>query len=355
MSEHDSSTDIKQAIEESGREFDGRLETANTAAALDELRVHYFGRKGGLIPALFSRLKEVPKDQKKDTGDALNKLRDRIESELKEKTDRIAVSEAARKEAREQIDVTLPARLPQLGHLHPVTLVRQEVEQLFREMTYTIDPGPEIETDWYNFEALNFTPDHPARDTQDTFFLDAWDSHRLPLLLRTHTSNVQIRSMEKWKPPVKVLSAGRVYRRDEITMRRSPMFHQAEGFIVDRGIHIGHLRATLEFVVQRLFGADAKARMRPSYFPFTEPSAEMDMSCVFCKGAGCGTCSQTGWMEILGCGMIHPQVLRNCGIDPEEWSGFAFGMGLDRVAMLKYDIPNIRTIFENDLRVLGQF
>jgi phenylalanyl-tRNA synthetase alpha chain len=355
MPEHDSSTDITQAIEESGRQFDLGLAGATTASALDELRVHYFGRKGGLIPALFLRLKEVPKDQKKSVGDALNKLRDRIESELKEKTERIGLGEAARKEAREQIDVTLPARMPQLGHLHPVTLVRQEVEQMFREMTYTIDPGPEIETDWYNFEALNFTPDHPARDTQDTFFLDAWDSHRLPLLLRTHTSNVQIRSMEKWKPPVKVLSAGRVYRRDEITMRRSPMFHQAEGFIVDRGIHIGHLRATLEFVVQRLFGANAKMRMRPSYFPFTEPSAEVDMSCVFCKGSGCGTCSQTGWMEILGCGMIHPQVFRNCGIDPEEWSGFAFGMGLDRVAMLKYDIPNIRTIFENDLRVLGQF
>lgn len=344
-------------------EFDRALANANTATALDELRVYYFGRKGGLIPALFSRLKEVPKDQKKEVGDALNKLRDRIEAELKDKTERVAVEEAARKEAREQIDVTLPARMPQLGHLHPVTLVRQEVEQMFREMTYTIDPGPEIETDWYNFAALNFTPDHPARDTQDTFFLDVRDRagegagapHGLPLLLRTHTSNVQIRSMEKWKPPVKVLSAGRVYRRDEITMRRSPMFHQAEGFIIDRGIHMGHLRATLEFVVHRLFGADSKMRMRPSYFPFTEPSAEVDMSCVFCKGAGCGTCSQTGWMEILGCGMIHPQVLRNCGIDPEEWSGFAFGMGLDRVAMLKYDIPNIRTIFENDLRVLRQF
>jgi phenylalanyl-tRNA synthetase alpha chain len=207
-----------------------------------------------------------------------------------------------------------------------------------------------VESDWYNFEALNFTPDHPARDTQDTFFVDAGK-----LLLRTHTSNVQIRSMEKWKPPVKVLSCGRVYRRDEITMRRSPMFHQAEGFIVDRGIHIGHLRATLEHVVRKLFGAESKMRMRPSFFPFTEPSAEVDMSCVFCKGVGCGTCSQTGWMEILGCGMIHPQVLRNVGIDPEEWSGFAFGMGLDRVAMLKFDIPNIRTLFENDLRVLQQF
>jgi phenylalanyl-tRNA synthetase alpha chain len=337
-------------IQKSSSDFDAALAAANTTHALDDLRVHYFGRKGGLIPALFSRLKEVPKEQKKEVGDALNKLRDRLESELKEKTERVAADEARRKETRQTLDVTLPSRAPGLGHLHPVTIVRREVEQIFRDMSYTIDPGPEIESDWYNFEALNFTPDHPARDTQDTFFVDVER-----LLLRTHTSNVQIRSMEKWKPPVKVLSAGRVFRRDEITMRRSPMFHQAEGFIVDRGIHIGHLRATLEHVVRKLFGADSKMRMRPSFFPFTEPSAEVDMSCVFCKGAGCGTCSQTGWMEILGCGMIHPQVLRNVGIDPEEWSGFAFGMGLDRVAMLKFDIPNIRTLFENDLRVLQQF
>ncbi len=235
------------------------------------------------------------------------------------------------------------------------------METIFSEMGYSLDPGPEVESDWYNFEALNFTPDHPARDTQDTFFLDAdapprgEGSSRLPYLLRTHTSNVQIRSMENHTPPVKVLSCGRVYRRDEITMRRSPMFHQAEGFLVDKGIHIGHLRATLEHFIKRLFGADSKMRMRPSFFPFTEPSAEVDMSCVFCKGAGCGTCSQTGWMEILGCGMIHPQVLRNVGIDPEEWSGFAFGLGLDRCAMIKFDIPNIRTLFENDLRVLQQF
>lgn len=337
-------------IRNASAEFDTTLAHATSLQALDELRVRYFGRKGGLIPALFTRLKDVPKEQKKDVGDALNKLRDRLESELKEKSDRVSAEEAVQREAREQIDVTLPARPPRLGHLHPITIVRREMEQIFRELGYSIDPGPEIETDWYNFEALNFTPDHPARDTQDTFFLDV-----TPYLLRTHTSNVQIRSMQKYPPPVKVLSCGRVYRRDEITMRRSPMFHQAEGFLVDKGIHIGHLRATLEHVVQRLFGSHSKMRMRPSFFPFTEPSAEVDMSCIFCRGAGCGTCSQTGWMEILGCGMVHPQVLRNVGIDPEEWSGFAFGMGLDRVAMLKFDIPNIRTLFENDLRVLAQF
>ena len=337
-------------IAQTGREFDSALASASSAKEIDDLRVRYFGRKAGLIPALFARLKEVPKEQKKAAGDALNKLRDRLEEALREKTERVAGEEATRKEARETLDVTLPGRKPRLGHLHPVTIVRQQMEDIFREMSYSIDPGPEVETDWYNFEALNFTPDHPARDTQDTFFVDVDQ-----LLLRTHTSNAQIRSMERWKPPVKVFSAGRVYRHDEITMRKSPMFHQAEGFLVDKGIHIGHLRATLEHFIKRVFGEGLQMRMRPSYFPFTEPSAEVDMSCVFCKGAGCGTCSQTGWMEILGCGMIHPQVLRNVGIDPDEWSGFAFGLGLDRVAMIKFDIPNIRTLFENDLRVLQQF
>ena len=337
-------------IAKASAEFDAALEAAHDIKALDELRVRYFGRKGGIVPALFAELKEVPKEQKKDAGDALNKLRDRLESALQEKTGRVAAAEAARKEAAESIDVTLPARMPRLGHLHPITITRREIEGIFLEMGYTMDPGPEIESDWYNFEALNFTPDHPARDTQDTFFVDV-DK----LLLRTHTSNVQIRTMEAHKPPIKVLSAGRVYRRDEITMRRSPMFHQAEGLLIDKGIHIGHLRATLEHMIRRLFGSKAQMRMRPSFFPFTEPSAEVDMSCIFCGGAGCGTCSQTGWMEILGCGMIHPQVLRNVGIDPEEWSGFAFGLGLDRMAMIKFAIPNIRTLFENDLRVLQQF
>jgi phenylalanyl-tRNA synthetase alpha chain len=337
-------------IQQLSSTFDAALAAANDMRSLDQLRVDWFGRKGGMIPGLFTRLKEVPKEQKKDVGDALNKLRDRIEEELKGKAEHVAAIETAQKEARDVIDVTLPSRVPNLGHFHPITLVRMEMEQIFREMGYSIDPGPEIENDWYNFEALNFTPDHPARDTQDTFFVDV-DR----LLLRTHTSNVQIRTMERLEPPVKVLSAGRVFRRDEITMRRSPMFHQVEGLLVDRGIHIGHMRATLEHFVHRLFDANAKTRLRPSFFPFTEPSAELDMSCLFCKGAGCGTCSQTGWMEILGCGMVHPQVLRNVNIDPEEWSGFAFGMGLDRVAMLKYDIPNIRTLFENDLRVLTQF
>jgi phenylalanyl-tRNA synthetase alpha chain len=325
------------------------IASASSVAELDELRIRYFGRKGGLIPALFAELKSVAPDRKKEVGEALNRLRDSIEAELKEKIARAAEAEAKRTAARQTLDVSLPGRQPSVGHLHPITIVRREMEQIFSEMGYSIIPGPEAESDWYNFEALNFTPDHPARDSQDTFFLDNG------MLLRTHTSNVQIRAMEQLPPPMRVLAPGRVFRRDEITMRRSPMFHQIEGFVVDRGIHFGHLRGTLEHFIRRIFEPDTSVRFRPSYFPFTEPSAEVDISCVFCRGKGCGTCSQTGWMEILGCGMIHPNVLRNVKIDPEEWSGFAFGLGIDRVAMLKFDIPDIRTLFENDLRVLKQF
>ena len=340
-----------EELEKLEAEFDSALAAAQTAADLDQLRIRYFGRKGGLIPDLFSRLKAVTPSEKKAAGEAINQFRDRVEKNLKSKLDEAEDAESKRREARSSLDVTLPGREPQLGHLHPITRVRREMESIFVEMGYSLESGPEVETDWYNFESLNFTPDHPARDSQDTFYLDRGPG----LLLRTHTSNVQTRTMERIKPPMRVLSCGRVYRRDEITLRRSPMFHQAEGFLIDRGIHFGHLRGTLEQFLRRLFSPETQIRFRPSYFPFTEPSAEVDISCVFCQGKGCGTCSQTGWMEILGCGMIHPNVFRNVKLDPEEWSGFAFGMGIDRVAMAKYDMPNIRTLFENDLRVLGQF
>lgn len=340
-----------EELEKLEAEFTGALAAAQSPTELDQLRIRYFGRKGGLIPDLFGRLKAVPAAEKKAAGEAINQFRDRVERDLKARLDEAEEAESRRREARSSLDVTLPGRAPQPGHLHPITLVRREMESIFVEMGYSLESGPEVETDWYNFESLNFTPDHPARDSQDTFYLDRGPG----LLLRTHTSNVQTRTMERIKPPMRVLSCGRVYRRDEITLRRSPMFHQAEGFLVDRGIHFGHLRGTLEQFLRRLFTPETRIRFRPSYFPFTEPSAEVDISCVFCQGKGCGTCSQTGWMEILGCGMIHPNVFRNVQLDPEEWSGFAFGMGIDRVAMAKYDMPNIRTLFENDLRMLQQF
>lgn len=340
---------IQNEIDELRRDFDASLSSAATLPELDEIRVRYFGRKGGLIPALFGRMKDVPAEDRKAAGAAINALRDEVDQRLNEKLDVARREAEASKKASDTIDVTLPGRPPAYGHLHPVTLVRREIEGIFREMGYSILAGPEIDTDWYNFEALNFKPEHPARDEQDTFYLPG------ELLLRTHTSNVQIHAMESMQPPVKVIASGRVFRRDEITLRRSPMFHQIEGLLVDEGINFGHLKGTLEYFIRKLYGDTLDLRFRPSYFPFTEPSAEVDMSCVFCGGEGCGTCSQTGWMEILGCGMVHPNVLRNVGIDPERYTGFAFGLGIDRATMLKFDFPNIRVLFENDLRVLRQF
>jgi phenylalanyl-tRNA synthetase alpha chain len=245
------------------------------------------------------------------------------------------------------VDVTLPGRRPELGSLHPVTRVRREVEEIFAELGYSVAEGPEVEDDFHNFEALNFPPDHPARDTQDTFFL------RNGLLLRTHTSPVQIRTMLARKPPIRVICPGRVYRADN-DLRHSPMFHQVEGLAVAEGITFGHLKGTLEAFIHRLFSPDTGVRLRPSFFPFTEPSVEVDITCPFCRGGGCETCSKTGWMEILGAGMVDPRVLANCKIDPEVYTGFAFGLGLDRVAMIRYGIPNIRALFENDERLLRQ-
>ena len=326
--------------------FHAQLASAATPADLKSLHDEFLSRKAGAITGLMKTLGTLPPEARREFGQLVNTLKTEIETALDQ---RRSALESTRRPAG-AIDVTLPGRKLPMGRVHPLMRVRRQVEDIFAHMGYEILEGPEVEDDFHNFAALNFPPDHPARDTQDTFFVDV-DK----LLLRTHTSNVQIRTMEGHKPPIKVLSPGRVYRRDEITMRRSPMFHQVEGLLIDKGIHMGHLRATLEHMIRRLFGEDSKMRFRPSFFPFTEPSAEVDMSCLFCKGAGCGTCSQTGWMEILGCGMVHPQVLRNVGIDPEQWSGFAFGLGIDRVAMLKFDVPNIRTLFENDLRVLNQF
>jgi phenylalanyl-tRNA synthetase alpha chain len=340
---------IVDEIAEVRAEFESSMAAESSLDDLERIRVRFFGRKGGLVPELFSRLKSVASEEKKSAGAALNDFRGEIETRLKERLESAKSQAEDQKRKSGMVDVTLPGRRPAYGHLHPVTLVRREIEEIFREMGYSLLAGPEVDTDWYNFEALNFKPEHPARDEQDTFYLPG------DLLLRTHTSNVQIHSMEEMTPPVKVIASGRVYRRDEITLRRSPMFHQIEGLLVDEGIHFGHLKGTLEHFIHQLYGEELALRFRPSFFPFTEPSAEVDMSCVFCRGEGCPTCSRTGWMEILGCGMVHPNVLKNVGIDPERYTGFAFVLGIDRAAMLKFDIPNIRVLFENDLRVLRQF
>ncbi|HVN32193.1 MAG TPA: phenylalanine--tRNA ligase subunit alpha [Thermoanaerobaculaceae bacterium] len=334
-----------ETLERARQEFLAALaEAGSDPAKVDAVRVRFAGRRSGLLRDLEEALKSLPRDEKPAYGKALNELKKLIEERLG--AAQKAVEEAGAR--REVVDVTLPGRLPPIGAYHPVTLVRREIEEIFLRMGYSVADGPEAEDDWHNFEALNFPPDHPARDTQDTFFLEGG------LLLRTHTSPVQIRSMETTPPPIRVIIPGRVYRCDS-DLRHAPMFHQVEGLVVDEGITFGHLKATLEAFVHVLFDPGMGVRFRPSFFPFTEPSAEVDITCVFCRGKGCQVCTGSGWIEILGAGMVDPRVFSACGLDPSRYTGFAFGCGLDRVAMLKFGIPDLRMQFSGDERLLRQF
>ena len=333
-----------ETLERARQEFLAALEAAGSDPdRLEAVRVRFAGRRSGLVRELEDALKTLAREEKPAYGKALNELKRLIEEKLAQ-----AQAHSAASQRRAAVDVTLPGRRPPLGTLHPVTLVRREIEEIFLRMGYSVADGPEVEDDWYNFEALNFPPDHPARDSQDTFFLKGG------LLLRTHTSPVQIRTMEPTPPPIRVVIPGRVYRCDS-DIRHTPMFHQVEGLVVDEGITFGHLKATLEAFVHVLFDPRLKVRFRPSFFPFTEPSAEVDISCVLCLGKGCPLCSGSGWIEILGAGMVDPRVLRACKLDPERVSGFAFGCGLDRVALLKYRLPDLRLLFAGDERLLRQF
>jgi len=327
--------------------FEEQAAAAGDRAAWEALRLAWLGRKQGVLRDLLARIGSVPAEERKAFGAEVNELRQTVEARLAELDAALAERERQEKLARERVDVTLPGRRPRLGSLHPVTLVEREIEEIFAELGYSVAEGPEVEDEFHNFEALNMPADHPARDAQDTFFVEGgW-------VLRTHTSPVQIRTMLARKPPIRVICPGRVFRHDN-DLRHSPMFHQVEGLAVAEGITFGHLKGTLDAFCKRLFSPTTQVRLRPSFFPFTEPSAEVDVTCAACSGGGCPTCSHTGWMEILGCGMVDPRVLRNCGIDPQVYSGFAFGMGLDRVAMIRYGIPNIRLLFENDERLLRQ-
>jgi phenylalanyl-tRNA synthetase alpha chain len=332
-------------LDELGDRFDAVVAAVPDRAAWDALRVLWMGRKQGRVREFLDAIKRVPGTERRAYGEAVNRLKARVEAGLQAADERL---QEARSPLATAVDVTLPGRRPERGSLHPITLVQRDIEAIFAELGYSVAEGPEIEDDFHNFAALNFPVDHPARDTQDTLFLE--DGR----LLRTHTSPVQIRTMLARRPPIRVICPGRVYRHDN-DLRHSPMFHQVEGLAVAEGITVGHLKGTLLAFVQRLFSADTGVRLRPSHFPFTEPSAEVDITCPFCRGAGCTVCSRSGWMEILGSGMVDPRVLRGCGIDPEIYSGFAFGLGLDRVAMIRYGIPNIRLLFENDERLLRQF
>ena len=327
--------------------FDAQAAAVGDRAAWEALRLAWLGRKQGVLRDLLAKIGSVPAEQRKAFGAEVNELRQAVEARLAALDGELAERERQEKLQREKVDVTLPGRQPRLGSLHPVSLVEREIEEIFAELGYSVAEGPEVEDEFHNFEALNMPADHPARDAQDTFFVEGgW-------VLRTHTSPVQIRSMLARKPPIRIICPGRVFRHDN-DLRHSPMFHQVEGLAVAEGITFGHLKGTLDAFCKRLFSPTTQVRLRPSFFPFTEPSAEVDVTCAACGGSGCPTCSQTGWMEILGCGMVDPRVLRNCGIDPQVYSGFAFGMGLDRVAMIRYGIPNIRLLFENDERLLRQ-
>jgi phenylalanyl-tRNA synthetase alpha chain len=331
------------------QEFQQRLASVTTEAELDEVRNDYLGRKRGLITALLKELPSLAAEKRAAAGKEINELKKYVEEAIE-----LKAAQLSRPQTEANIDFSLPGHEFHLGAIHPLTKTRQMIEEIFKEMGYAVAEGPEVETDFNNFAALNFPPDHPARDTQDTLFVET-PPNTEPLLLRTHTSPVQIRTMLQTQPPVRILCPGRVYRKDEIDATHSPIFHQMEGLAVDDRITFADLKGTLHHFAKRLFDQDVKVQFRPSFFPFTEPSAEMDCSCVNCKGKGCNVCKQTGWLEILGSGMVHPNVLEAVGYDSEKYSGFAFGMGIERIAILFYGVPDIRLFYNNDLRFLSQF
>lgn len=325
-----------------------QINDADNMDKLNEIRVSFLGKKGELKNVLKS-MKEVAVEERPLVGQLVNDSRAKIEVLLEEK--KVAFAKRLRQEQlrRETIDVTLPARKPAMGRPHPNTIVLEEIENIFIGMGYEVVEGPDIEYDYYNFEALNIPANHPAKDEQDTFYINN------DILLRTQTSSTQVREMEKGKLPIRMIAPGRVFRSDEVDATHSPSFHQVEGLLVDKNITLADLKGTLAEFAKALFGEDTKVKFRPHHFPFTEPSAEMDVSCFKCHGKGCRFCKGTGWIEILGCGVVHPHVLEMSGIDPEKYTGFAFGVGLERVALLKYEIDDMRLLYENDIRFLRQF
>ena len=327
------------------------LEHAGSAAALEAFRVKYLARKGS-IGLLFDALKEVPAADRPAAGKALNALRSEVESLFAARARDVAESGGARAASRPGLDLTLPGRRLWSGSQHPITQTLEEIESIFRRMGFAVARGPEIEDDYHNFGALNFPPDHPARDMQDTFFLQDGPDR---MLLRTHTTSVQIRLMETGKPPLRAIMPGRVYRNEAISARSYCLFHQVDGIYIDRGVTFSELKGTLVSFARQFYGSTLKYRFRASFFPFTEPSAEMDITCYLCGGKGCRVCKQTGWLEILGCGMVDPNVYAAVGYDPEEVSGYAFGMGIERITMLRHGIDDIRLLFDNDARFLAQF
>jgi phenylalanyl-tRNA synthetase alpha chain len=333
------------------------LGRANRSEQIAALRNTYTGRKAGIVAGLMNRMAELPPADRREFGKQVNVFKASVESVIAERE----ASLAATRRPAGAVDVTLPGRAPLLGYRHPISIVRDQVIDIFSRLGYQVLEGPEVEDDYHNFEALNMPADHPARDMQDTLYLErplapvGRDGGRPLNLLRTHTSAMQIRHMEQNAPPVRLISIGAVYRRDNLDLTHTPMFHQCEGLVVGRNITLADLKGTLTSMATALFGEGQEVRFRPSFFPYTEPSAEVDIRCIRCRGVGCNVCKRTGWLEILGSGMVHPVVFEAVGYDPDQVTGFAFGMGLERVAMLKWDVEHIRLFYENDMRFLEQF
>ena len=326
---------------------DAKAQLSDNDADIEALRVRYLGKKGELT-AVLRGMGKLSAEERPLIGQLANEVRADIEAAIEERRQEMQERLLELKLKKEKIDVTLPAE-GELGHIHPLTMTQRALEDIFIGLGFSIVEGPEVELDYYNFQALNIPENHPARDTQDTFYIT--DN----ILLRSQTSPVQVRTMEKQKPPIRIISPGRVYRSDAVDATHSPLFHQLEGLVVDKGISMGDLKGVLELFAKQTFGEETRIRFRPHHFPFTEPSAEVDVSCFACGGKGCRICKGEGWIEILGAGMVHPNVLRNCGIDPDVYSGFAFGFGIERIAMLKYHIDDMRLLYENDTRFLGEF
>ena len=325
--------------------------TASTKEQLEEFRLKYLSKKG-ILTDLFAEMKNIQPDQRKSFGQMVNELK--IKAEEKLSKFQSALDDSSESAPDAGLDLTLPSEPNPLGSRHPISLTRNRILDIFKRIGCTVADGPVIEDDWHNFTALNFPENHPARDMQDTFFIEHRDGSD-SIALRTHTSSVQVRIMETTKPPIRILAPGRVYRNEAISARAHCFFHQVEGLYIDVGVSFADMKQTLLYFSQEMFGSDTKIRLRPSYFPFTEPSAEMDVTCSICKGKGCNVCKYTGWLEIMGCGMVDPNVLKNCKIDPDKYTGYAFGMGIERIAMLLYNVKDLRLFSENDVRFLEQF
>ncbi len=339
---------MKEALESIRRTADELIAQAADEKAVDELRVRFLGKKGELT-AILKQMGKLSAEERPVIGALANEVREGIDAHIRARMKELAEAALTARLAAEELDVTLPGKPTVQGGLHPFHLVLNDLKEIFLGMGFDVVSGPEVELDHYNFEMLNMPKSHPARDTQDTFYITE------NILLRTQTSPIQIRTMEKKKAPIRIIAPGRVYRSDAVDATHSPLFHQIEGLVVDKGITFSDLKGTLEVFIQKLYGPNTKVRFRPHHFPYTEPSAEMDMSCFKCGGKGCPMCKGEGWIEILGCGMVHPKVLENCGIDPEVYSGYAFGVGLERITMMRYGIDDMRLLYENDLRFLKQF